>query len=1044
MDRLLASLRPLLLTAKQNGPAILFLSATDMKERAITRHAVAANLEEALQKASASLSEALKKAEIAPTALRVDWVTEQKTISWNDFKKNVEHTRRNYFRKGIALESSFTIAFTEMELNANAMLYQAGDIRTGKIHEKNCKIYCQRRFGCPWPNLAAEQTVVEFTTKAAFVSLGEAPVLCTGQGLSCGRRDVTEHSPELFRKLAKTATFYLAKLCLASGRFNYGTFSCFDRPIPTYNTLRHISSTWSLVEAYAEFKGISLKKTIDRSIKYCLDTFLRYNGKAAYFEDQEKGELKLGSNGCALIMLTRYTEITKNKSYLPLMEALAQGILSMQEEDGSFVHILDSKTFAVKERQRTVYYDGEAVFGLLRLYSLTKNKTLLEAAQRAFAHFITVAHWKNHDHWLSYATCELTSLIPKEEYFRFGIQNFADYLSFVAERDTAYPTLLELMLAAEKMLKRLKTEQASRYLLNLVDPSYFNYALQKRATQLLNAFFWPELAMFFKKPEKIVGSFFIKHHAFRVRIDDIQHFLTGCLGYAKLLEKNLKNPQEASSSSSYRTNFPKEALATTPGKCWEAEPLAIATGGCWKIPPAKDWFVNALISNLGYYPLVQGPVLFVASTSKHCAYHLRIKEKTPWDTHDTLKKNWQKFAGAIVEHSMPELPCSFPQLIVPDGLKALIELGLAARPRFSGHVLGVTGSVGKTTGCEMLRHALAKSGSVMATYGSHNNKIGVPSVFASIPKETQYAILEMSIPSFAMRGGTASTYLKPEVALLTCVSEAHLDQWKSLETIAKLKSRLFSGMQQGGSAIINTDTPFFQLFVEVAQKQHLQILTYGTSKQAHIRLKDCAESHLKVEIKEKTYTLAPKAKGKHMALNICGVIGCLLALNLDFEAHFKALEEFTPLEGRGRTLSVNYRGKNLTIIDEAYNASPEYMRASLEAQTINNKASCVLILGDMLALGAKSLDCHLALAEHILKLKPARVLLLGEAMADLWPVIAKSCQGRWFKDYATLLKEIDHWLQDGDRLLIKGSHGTNLWKLVKVLCENNADENYIR
>ena len=533
----------------------LFLSASNMATRAIVRNAKANSPAEAWNIALEDLSNALKAEKITPTILRADWVISSEKMTWANFISLLGKTRRNYFRKGLALDADYKIAFTEQEMNANSMLYKDGKEGSGRcvFRKDRSDGYCQKRFGCDFPALEDSAPVEIFEADGAFLQEGDEIHLCTGRGIYSTRRDASPIDPEIFMRLAKNGANYLARQVQKNGRFIYGYYPCFDKIVPSYNTVRHFSSVSSMLDvyrAYTKMPPMKLGKAITTAMDYGVKTFIRYRKlddgtEAAYPEDITEKEIKLGALGIALVSLANYTELMHTKKYIPLMNAIARGIKTLQKDDGSFIHVLNSTDFSVKEDFRIVYYDGEALFGLMRLYAITKDEELLKMSVKAFDRFVITNHWQNHDHWLSYAVNEFTRWQPDKKYFEFGINNFLAFLPFIYHRDTQYPTLLELMMAADKMLENMKTRPEMADLLAKVNFDDFYAAMESRAKNLLNGYFWPELAMYYANPQKIVGSFFIRHQATRVRIDDVQHFLSGFVAYCKYLErrKNMPDPK---------------------------------------------------------------------------------------------------------------------------------------------------------------------------------------------------------------------------------------------------------------------------------------------------------------------------------------------------------------------------------------------------------------------------------------------------------------------------------------------------------------------
>ncbi|MDR1659090.1 MAG: hypothetical protein LBR94_01950 [Desulfovibrio sp.] len=539
---------------KSGGPACtLIFSISDGDRRAEVRHAAAQSFDNAWDAGQRLTRVLMKRKRLAGKHLRVDWVERAEKITWTELQKRVASVKRAYFRFGVAFDDKFTHLLTEQECNANAVFYQGSDRNEGAVNPVNLNHYLKMRFSPPPPLPdSAEQPVWQLETAGVYCGPdgkthhlpGLLPVKydATTRGIYTGRRDVGRLTPEMLKDVVTRGSRWLARQIQPSGKFVYGYFPCFGRLIQTYNSLRHASSLYSLLDVLPFTEDDSLLAPIRRCLHYLAETLVREyeiapGQRVAFLVDDARNEIKLGANGVALLAFAAWWELTGSDEFHPLMKLLANGIRHMQNPDnGSFVHVLHSGNLGLKEAFRIIYYDGEAVFGLLRFYRQSGDKEQLRTAQKAFDFFLSSAdHRKAHDHWLSYGANEICGHIPDERYFAFGINNFLGHLDFILQRETTYPTLLELMMAAQKMLVMLEKFPHLHHLTAGVDMEKFKRAMHFRAHYLLNGFFWPETAMFFKRPDTVMDAWFIRHHAFRTRIDDAEHYLSGLSAYGALL-----------------------------------------------------------------------------------------------------------------------------------------------------------------------------------------------------------------------------------------------------------------------------------------------------------------------------------------------------------------------------------------------------------------------------------------------------------------------------------------------------------------------------
>jgi UDP-N-acetylmuramoyl-tripeptide--D-alanyl-D-alanine ligase len=1004
---------------------------SDGNERAAVVQASGNTLEGAWQRGLLELRSIMSRRGLKGRWLRVDWVDGVKEASWGELRPLLARTKRNYFRNGLALDAQFTGAFLEQELNSNAMLYGGNAIEHAVVNEKNFMAYAKKKYGSEFSvDFADAKGVFIFSTRGVFCGDDGQLHELNGAGLEAGRRRIDRLSEADVLALIKSSSAYLARQVKTEGRFVYGYHPCFDRSINTYNTLRHASTTYSMIEAWEQTKDGALKAAIDRSLDYLTRNLIRTidlpdGTQVAYLVDTGD-EVKLGGNAVAILALAKYSEVTGERDFLPLLEKLALGICRMQDpQSGSFVHVLNFPSLTVKEPFRTIYYEGEAAFGLMRLYRLTNDRRWLETVEKAFEHFITNDYWKHHDHWLSYCVNELTRVRPKEEYFRFGIRNVADYLDFVIERITTFPTLLELMMAAWEMLVRIDEHPELRHLLAEIDLVKFRKALDHRAHYLLNGHFWPEMAMFFQAPDKIVGSFFIRHHAFRVRIDDVEHYLSGLIAYKRSLQFSDGFDRLVSRHSRANMSQPLAGRlhshqATSP--TWTASQIETATGGTWICSPPDQWLASGLCT---YAPAMQPGNMVV----------MRGEKDAVGIVPHMLPKLGHRPAGIMTTDPAQVSSKEIPILQVGDLSEAVLAMARYARSQMTGKVFAVTGSAGKTTTVAMLSHVLKTYGTVYKSAHNANLPHGVAWNLASAAWTTDSIVLELAVGRMAV----SSRLAKPNIALFTNIFPAHLDEKSTVRDIARTKSAIFLGMSPGDVAVLNRDMLEWDTISEAARARNLTILRYGTADDCEFRLVsyDSDQNLVTAQVLGRSIQYRMGAAGSHMALNSLAVLAAVSAAGHSLDAGLAQFASFSALDGRGEVLELSFEGKHLRIIDESYNANPGSMRAALERLSQERSARRVAVLGQMAELGSSAEAYHSELASFIADSSIDRVFVVGELYATFWDSLPDSRKARWASSLEELKSALQAELIDGDVVLFKGSNNTGIHKLVDWMKESS-------
>jgi UDP-N-acetylmuramoyl-tripeptide--D-alanyl-D-alanine ligase len=363
-----------------------------------------------------------------------------------------------------------------------------------------------------------------------------------------------------------------------------------------------------------------------------------------------------------------------------------------------------------------------------------------------------------------------------------------------------------------------------------------------------------------------------------------------------------------------------------------------------------------------------------------------------------------------------------PEFKVKDTLQAYQNIAHWWREILDIPVIGVTGSVGKTTTKELITAVLNTQGKVLKTEANYNNEIGVPKTLLNIDKSHQFAVIEM-----AMRASGEIALLteivNPNIGLITNVGTAHIGRLGSREAIAKAKCELLLKMNDSGVAILNGDNDL--LIKTAANFWHGETITYGL-KSGNFR-GELVDSHtLKVE--NKLYPLP--LLGEHNALNYLGAIATAKVLGIDLSILEAGIEVNLP-KGRAKRHQLS---NDIEILDETYNAGLESMIAALHLLKQTEGKRHIAVLGTMKELGEYASQLHREVGETAKTLNLDMLLILADE--EVTKAMAEGANGIPTEIYTTheeLSSRLQEIITSGDRILFKASNSVGLSKVVENL-----------
>lgn len=407
-------------------------------------------------------------------------------------------------------------------------------------------------------------------------------------------------------------------------------------------------------------------------------------------------------------------------------------------------------------------------------------------------------------------------------------------------------------------------------------------------------------------------------------------------------------------------------------------------------------------------------------------------------------------AAALVSDAYPRAPGDGLLIRVDDPLEALRRIAIAARARLApqARVLAVTGSAGKTTTKEMLAACCRRLGPTHASEKSFNNHWGVPLTLARMPAATRFAIFEIGM-NHAGEITPLVRMVRPHVAIITTVVAAHLEHFGSEEAIADAKAEILLGVEPGGTAVLNYDNRHYARLRRAAEaRPEIRVLpfsgkvhtaddfdpeTLGLGLVRLVRAHEVGGQTL-IDAHGRSFVLG--TVGGHMVSNAVAVLAALKAAGADLGEALRALVSFHPPEGRGSRSLVAIAGGEVLLIDESYNANPASMQAALAAMGSVPRADHprrIAVLGDMLELGPESAALHAGLAAAVAEAGVDLLFAAGPAMRHLFDAVAAGRRGAWAATSQALEPALLAALRPGDVIMIKGSNGSRMARLVTAI-----------
>lgn len=448
--------------------------------------------------------------------------------------------------------------------------------------------------------------------------------------------------------------------------------------------------------------------------------------------------------------------------------------------------------------------------------------------------------------------------------------------------------------------------------------------------------------------------------------------------------------------------------------------LLALTGGRWETPPPPGWHPSGL-----YLPRWEKqPGSLIVPQSEQFRHGVNPERAHRAQFGD---------CALVLHEGQKPLTWHGPILRVAHVRTAIEALARYRRGCFAGKVIAITGSAGKSSTTAMLANALdAVGGGCYLSDFRRNTQTGVLAQMCMLPPKP-HAAIEISAARYR-----AAPVLRPHISILTAIAPAHVSYLGGLESIADIKSEVFRALVPGGVALLCRDIPLFDTVHAVATAHAGTVLTYGIDPRADLRVLDYDGETVTADIIGDHLRYPLPRMGRHQAVNSLAVIAAVRSLDLDWRAAAQHCASATLPVGRGQHHDLTLPdGRRITIIDGSHNANSASIVAALDVlreAPVGIGGRRIAVLSDILELGSETAQRHAELRNALAVAKPDGVFLAGAAMTThLAPLLPTSMLWGCQALAPELLGILHAEFRDGDTVLFKGSHGTELYRVVERL-----------